>query len=218
MSKGRTMNKLSFSQIASAVKYLGVVFAVSFLSACADTRIVTLEGPVQQRHNLTDYDSDGVIKAREKCDETTIGAAIDNYGCGTKIPQIKPFKIDIKFANDSYQLPEQAHGEISKLAKFLEMYPEIKVVIEGHSSKVGSAKLNQKLSNNRAKAVAMMLANVFEINENRIASIGYGYERLEDFGDSEQAHAVNRRIMAEVSHTEHIDVLKWTIYTVDQAN
>lgn len=218
MSKGLTMNKLSFSQIAPAKKYLGFVFAVLFLSACADTRIVTLEESVQQLHNLTDYDSDGVIKAREKCDDTTIGAAIDNYGCGTKTAQKKPFKIDIKFANDSYQLPEQAHGEISKLATFLEMYPEINIVIEGHTSKVGSAKLNKKLSNKRAKAVAIMLANVFEINENRITSIGYGYERLEDLGDSEQAHAVNRRIMAEVSHIEHIDDLKWTIYTVDQVN
>ena len=37
-------------------------------------------------------------------------------------------------------------------------------------------------------------------------------------GDTEQDHAVNRRIMAEISHTESIDELKWTIYTVDQTN
>tara|TARA_R110000737_G_scaffold22022_2_gene40626 strand:+ start:3761 stop:4399 length:639 start_codon:yes stop_codon:yes gene_type:complete len=212
------MNKLSFVKINTRSKYLLVACTVLFFTACAETRVITLEESVQQQYNLTDYDSDGVISAREKCPETRIGASIDNYGCGSKIAQIKPFKIAINFANNSYELPMHAHDEVSKLAEFLKNYPEVNIIIEGHSSNVGTAKLNQALSNERAKAIALMLVNDFKISENRVSSIGYGFERLKDKGDSEQAHAVNRRIMAEVSHTEHIDELKWTIYTVDQAN
>jgi len=218
MNKGLTMNKLSFNQIEPISKYLVAAFALLFISACADTRIVTLEESVQQLHNLTDDDSDGVIKAREKCDGTTLGALIDNYGCGSQISKIKPFKIDIKFENNSHVIPVSAYAEINKLAGFLEMYPEIDVVIEGHSSKVGSAKLNKTLSQNRAEAVTFMLINDFEINKSRIASIGYGFERMEISGDTEQAHAANRRIMVDIAHTENIDRLKWTIYTVDQVN
>ncbi|MGB1262444.1 MAG: OmpA family protein [Cognaticolwellia sp.] len=199
-------------------KYIVTALAAIFISACADTRIVTLEDTVVQVNDLVDYDSDGVVKAREKCDGTTFGASIDNYGCGTQVELIKPFRIDIKFANNSYQLPAGANFEISKLAEFLEKYPEINVVIEGHTSKVGSATLNQQLSNNRAQAVALMLSNEFNIDEKRISAIGYGFERLEVQGSSEHAHASNRRIMAEVSHSENIDDLKWTIYTVDQVN
>lgn len=212
------MNKLLIKPIEVTAKYLVVAFAVLFISACADTPIVTLEESVQQLNDLTDYDSDGVVKAREKCDGTAIGAAIDNYGCGTQTSKIMPFKIDVKFVNNSYQLSDQANVEISKLAELLKIYPQINVVIEGHSSKVGVAKLNQVLSNNRAKAVALVLINDFKINEQRISSIGYGFERLENLADTEQAHAENRRIMAEISHTEKIDDLKWTIYTVNQAN
>ena len=217
MNKELTMNKLSFGEIETTAKHLLVAFTVLFLTACADTSVITLEESVQQ-HNLTDYDSDGVINAREKCPETRIGASIDNYGCGSKIAQIKPLKIAINFANNSYELPLHAYDEISKLAEFLTLYPEVNIIIEGHSSKVGTAKLNQALSSERAKAVALMLVNEFKISENRVSSIGYGFDRLKEKGDTEQAHAINRRIMAEVSHTEHIDELKWTIYTVDQAN
>tara|TARA_R110001592_G_scaffold86732_2_gene255991 strand:- start:676 stop:1314 length:639 start_codon:yes stop_codon:yes gene_type:complete len=212
------MNKLSIKPIEVTAKYLMVAFAVIFISACADTPVVILEDSVQQLYDLTDYDSDGVVKAREKCDGTSIGAAIDNYGCGTQTSKIMPFKIDVKFVNNSYQLSDQANEDISKLAELLKMNPQINVVIEGHSSKIGVAKLNQVLSNNRAKAVALVLINDFKINEERISSIGYGFERLENLADTEQAHAENRRIMAEISHIEKIDDLKWTIYTVNQAN
>jgi outer membrane protein OmpA-like peptidoglycan-associated protein len=212
------MNKIQLNSIKAKPKYLIAALAIMLITACADSRIVTLEESVKQEKNLADYDSDGVIKAREKCDGTIIGASIDNYGCGSQTAKIKPFKIDIKFEHNSYELPLSAYTEIIKLAEFLATYSEINVLIEGHTSKVGTAELNQELSKNRAKAVALMLEKDFKISKDRIKSIGYGDTRLKEIGDTEQAHAANRRIMAEVSHTENIDALKWTIYTVDQAN
>ena len=64
----------------------------------------------------------------------------------------------------------------------------------------------------------MALENDFNINKNRISAVGYGFEKLKVIDDTEQAHSANRRIMAEISHTENVDELKWTIYTVDEAN
>lgn len=218
MRKELTMSKLFFNSIKSILICLVGAFTAIFLSACADTRVVKLEDSVEQIHNLADYDSDGVIKAREKCDGTTIGASVDNYGCGIKTSKIEPFKIDIKFEHNSYNIPATTYPEIRKLADFLKKYPELDILIEGHTSKVGTVQFNQILSKNRAIAVAQILANDFKINKDCISSIGYGFERLEEISDTEQAHTVNRRIMVEISHTEHIDELKWTIYTVDQAN
>ena len=212
------MNKFSINLTQPTLKYLAIVLTIFGISACADTGVVTLEKSVEQHNDLIDYDSDGVIKAREKCDGTTLGASIDNYGCGTQISKIEPFKINIKFEHNSYEIPESAYVEIKKLADFLKKHSEINLLIEGHTSKVGTVKLNQKLSNNRAKAVALVLTSEYNIAESRISSIGYGFERLEEIDDTELAHAANRRIMAEVSFTESMDELKWTIYTVDQAN
>lgn len=218
MTKELTMSKLLHTPKKLISAYLTVACTTFLLGACADTRIVTLDDTVKQQHNLIDYDSDGVIKAREKCDETTLGALVDNDGCGTKISNIEPFKVDIQFENNASEIPASAYSEIRKLAEVLEKYPSINVLIEGHTSRVGSAALNQALSNKRAQSVVLVLKNDFHINENRISAIGYGFEKLKVAGDTEQAHAANRRIMAEVSHTDSIDELKWTIYTVDQVH
>lgn len=212
------MSNLLLNKIQSMCKYSITVFTIMFITACADTSIVTLEKTVEQTNDLIDYDQDGVIKARDKCDFTAIDAAIDNYGCGTQTPRILPFKIDIKFAQNSYVIPTMAYGEIKNLVEFLEKYQALSIVIEGHTSKVGSAELNQTLSDNRAQAVELVLENDFGINKDRVSSIGYGFERLKEAGTSEEAHAANRRIIGEVSNTEKIDDLKWTIYTVDKAD
>jgi outer membrane protein OmpA-like peptidoglycan-associated protein len=212
------MSNKSLNKIRSMPKYLISAYTIMLLTACADSNIVTLEQSVEQTNDLIDYDRDGVIKARDKCDFTTIGASIDNYGCGTQTSTLNPFKIDIKFEQNSFIIPSVAYVEIKKLVGFLKKNPDLNLVIEGHTSKVGSVELNQTLSENRAKAVALVLENDFGIKKGRISSIGYGFERLKEKGDTEEAHAANRRIIAELSQTIHLDELKWTIYTVDKTD
>ena len=212
------MNNLMLIRMLSKAKYVVAIVFTLVISACADKTIVTLEKSVKQTNDLIDYDRDGVIKAREKCDFTVADAAVDNYGCGTKTPVIEPFKIDIKFANNSSVIPSQGYAEIKKLSEYLEKHPELDILIEGHTSRVGSESLNQTLSTKRAEAVALVLINDFNIDKNRVSSKGYGFERLAVAGDNEQAHAANRRIMAELSYTQQVEELKWTIYTVDETN
>jgi len=201
---------VSFTQIITTT------LTLFLLSACAGKNIVKLDEPVEQLQNLDDYDKDGVIEAREKCDETILGASIDNYGCGTQTSVIEPFKVNIKFENNSFVIPAQAYDKINELAGFLENNQEIKIVVEGHTSKVGSKQFNQILSEQRAKAVVLMLKHDFKIAEERLDYIGYGFERLEVEGQTPEAHAANRRIMAELTHTEHLNDMEWTIYSVEQ--
>ncbi|WP_426359947.1 OmpA family protein [Pseudocolwellia sp. HL-MZ19] len=203
---------LSISKTNIAV----VIFTTILISACAGNRIVNNDAPVEQLKNLNDYDSDGVIKAREKCDETVLGASIDNYGCGNQITKMEPFKINVKFANDSFAIPDLAYDKIKELADFLKENEKIEVVIEGHTSKVGKVTHNQTLSEQRAKAVVLVLIHDFKIPEARLNYVGYGFQRLENEAQTDEAHAANRRIMAELTHTEHFDEMEWTIYSVDQ--
>lgn len=213
--KEQTMNNNKNSQL-STFKTAGFLMTALLLGACAETTTVPMEASVYQLQNLEDYDSDGVIEAREKCAGTVLGATIDNYGCGRQTPSIEPLKVDIKFANNSYEIPSEAYGKIKELAEFLEKHQELQVVIEGHTSKVGDEELNQVLSENRASAVAFVLTNDFNLPLQRVSSVGYGFNRLEEEGNTPEAHAINRRIMAELTHIKHIDDMKWTIYTVDE--
>jgi OOP family OmpA-OmpF porin len=193
----------------------GIVLTMLLITACAGKPLQVMEAQVEQLKNLQDYDSDGVIEAREKCADTVLGATINNVGCGTQTTYVEPLNVDIKFANNSYSIPPSAISEIQALAKFLEQRPELRVIIEGHTSKVGAAELNKILSAERAKSVASLLVNDFNIPPERVSSIGYGFEKLADFADNEEAHATNRRILAEFNETVIVDEMKWTIYTVD---
>jgi outer membrane protein OmpA-like peptidoglycan-associated protein len=211
------INKLVLLKAFPTKKSAMLMCAAMVLSACAGNGIVKLEPSVEQLQDLNDHDRDGVIEARDKCADTVLGATIDNYGCGAHTTIVEPFKVDIKFTNNSYDIPTSALPKIQQLASFLKKNTTLQVLIEGHTSKVGSAELNQILSINRAKAVESILVNDFKIANERVSSQGFGFERLADLGDTETAHANNRRIMAELSKTVHVDDMIWTIYTVDQA-
>lgn len=195
---------------------LSTIFALGLIiSGCAKNQIVSLDEPTIQKFDLEDHDKDGVIEARDKCAATVKGALIDNYGCGTGVTRVEPLIIDIKFANNSYEIPDEAYSEIQKLAEVLTKDQRLSLVVEGHTSKVGSATLNQTLSENRANAVVDVLIHHFNISESRISSVGHGYNHLLDEGEDETAHAKNRRIMANITHSEYEDTMKWTIYSVD---
>jgi OOP family OmpA-OmpF porin len=209
-------NKLLLKKVYPSIKLSAFVCGSILLIACTSHEVVNLESSVEQLNNLNDNDADGVIEAREKCAGTVLGATIDNYGCGAQTTSVKPLKVDIKFAHNSHEIPPSAIPSIKKLATFLDDNKELQVLIEGHTSNVGSVELNQILSSNRAKAVVSVLVNDFNIAVERVSSKGYGFDHLADLAETETAHATNRRIMAELSKTVSVDDMIWTIYTVDQ--
>ncbi|MGS2721172.1 OmpA family protein [Paraglaciecola aestuariivivens] len=198
--------------------YPCMVLLAASLSACSTVDLVQPEQSVVQLYDLNDHDSDGVIEARDKCDNTVLGAAIDNVGCGTYSTYVEPVNIDIKFEHNSYAIPASALPKLKQLAAFLQQKPELKIVIEGHTSKVGKAKYNQRLSELRAQAVANILVNNFKLDPARVKPIGYGFERPLDDSDTEYAHKANRRIMAQFNKDVRVDDMIWTIYTVDQVD
>jgi OOP family OmpA-OmpF porin len=216
MLKEPTMNKLLNNTTHPIKSVLVLGLAMVFITSCADRGLVVMEAPVEQLENLQDYDSDGVIEAREKCADTVMGATIDNDGCPTQSAIIEQLRVEINFPNNSFAIPSSAYGEIKKLATIIDRNPELQVLIEGHTSHVGGAQLNKVLSEERAKAVVSILINDFGISQQRLSAIGYGFERLAVAGDTEEAHAANRRILAQSNLTTYKDDMKWTIYTVDQ--
>jgi outer membrane protein OmpA-like peptidoglycan-associated protein len=210
------MNKTNKSTGFSAIKLSVLICVFSILSACAGKNVIELEPSVVQLKDLRDLDSDGVIEDRERCADTVLGAIIDNYGCGTQTISENSVDLDIKFDNNSYAIKSDDFPRIKQLAIFLQNHPELDVVIEGHTSTPGGAELNQVLSENRANAVASILINQHNIDEERVEAIGFGFSRLADTADTEEAHATNRRIVASLSQEVIEDDMKWTIYTVDE--
>ncbi|MGB0899792.1 MAG: OmpA family protein [Psychrobium sp.] len=128
------------------------VLAISFLTlfGCVND-IVDIEQTVTQQHNLEDLDADGVIEARERCADTFLGANIDNYGCSSVKRIDDSITLKINFANNSSAISQADFEKIKEVSDFMRKFPGSHVTIEGHCSRQGSAELNQKLSENRAK-------------------------------------------------------------------
>ena len=191
------------------------IFFVFILSACSTQVINMTDGVTPQVFDLTDSEADGVISARDECPSSSAGVRVENNGCGTQTIETRRRKLEVNFDTNSFVVKNKYLTEIGKLADFLIKYPSTTVTVEGHTSIRGTAKLNKTLSQNRAQAIKNILVRQFNVEEDRITAIGYGFERLLLEGDDEYIHARNRRIVAEISSDVSLQNMKWTIYSVD---
>ena len=190
------------------------LLASTLLSACSS--IVTMDGNTTQLQDLNDLDKDGVIVARERCNDTLMGATIDNYGCGKVKPIHERSELKILFANDSHYIAPMYYEQVEVIAIFMNEFPNTNVTIEGHCSKTGSYDHNLALSQNRADAVTSLLSEQYSIASDRLTAIGYSYDRPVDESGTDMAQTRNRRVIAEVTGEDTTADMKWHIYTVDE--
>lgn len=104
---------------------------------------------------------------------------------------------NIFFETGSANLKAESQVELDKLVAFMNSNAAIRIEISGHTDNVGSDALNQKLSENRASAVANYLIDN-GIEKSRLRAVGYGKTRPIDTNDTEKGRANNRRTMFEI--------------------
>lgn len=149
-----------------------------------------------------DSDKDGVIDSRDKCPSTPMVDKVDANGCTIFTKKREVIDLLINFDNDKSAIKPKYKAEVARVAKFMKLYPHSKLVINGHTSSVGSAKHNEKLSQSRAQAVVDMLVNGFGIAATRLEAKGYGESQLLNTANTAKAHAENRRIQATMKVTK----------------
>jgi len=76
------------------------------------------------------------------------------------------------------------YAPIELIASYMKNHPEAKVEIKGYASPEGPLELNQRLSEERAKAVMNALIKKYKISSSRLSSVGCGptdqlFEELE---------------------------------------
>jgi outer membrane protein OmpA-like peptidoglycan-associated protein len=127
--------------------------------------------------------------------------------------QIKPRTIDVPlaeikkgesmvlrnifFETNEFHLKPESTQELERLVKMMKENPSIQIEISGHTDNVGSESLNQRLSENRAKAVYDFLVNK-NIGTNRLKFVGYGMSKPIAPNDTEEGRAQNRRTEIQV--------------------
>lgn len=99
---------------------------------------------------------------------------------------------NIFFETSSFQLKDESTAELQKLLGLMQNNKNLKIEISGHTDNVGDDKSNQKLSENRAKAVYEYLTTN-GISAERLSYKGFGESSPVATNDTEEGRAQNRR-------------------------
>lgn len=156
----------------------------------------------QPEQRPVDSDGDGVIDSRDKCPDTQAGHKVDADGCVMYRDETITKTLMVTFGFDSAKIPAGQDSDIRSTADFLKEYPQLDVVIEGHTDDIGPESYNLQLSQERAKAVGNSLIKDFGINESRVSTVGYGEAQPIVPNTSRANRAQNRRVEAKMSVTK----------------
>ena len=96
------------------------------------------------------------------------------------------------FDTDEYNIDSADAATLQSQAQWLQRYPNVTVVVEGHTDERGTRDYNLALGERRATAAANYLASL-GIARSRIRTISYGKERPQELSSNPQAWSQNRR-------------------------
>ncbi|HSD05978.1 DUF5723 family protein [Flavobacterium sp.] len=150
-----------------------------------------------------DADKDGVLDKDDAC--PTIAGPASNKGCPEVTKEVlKELKVQARavyFVTGKAILQGadkgQTDGRLDAIKDIIKNYPNAKFSIEGHTDNVGNAKVNQKLSEARAKVVMDALIAKGVKPEN-LTYKGYGASKPVASNKTAAGRAQNRR--TEVIH------------------
>ncbi len=145
-----------------------------------------------------DTDGDGILGGRDKCPDQpeTKNNFQDEDGCPDEVPvAVKKFTgviEGINFKTKSADILPGSFVILDRAVEVLKEYPDVRLEISGHTDDRGSADFNRDLSQRRADAVKMYIANR-GVAADRLQAVGYGEDRPLADNRSETGRARNRR-------------------------
>lgn len=144
-----------------------------------------------------DSDGDGVLDKDDNCPDEP-GSA-NKRGCPPMVVEEDLSKLDkysdqIFFNSGKYYIDEQYIDKLDDIIEIMDLYPDAKFTIEGHTDNIGNAALNRKLSYARANAIKDYLIYRAGVEPSRLFPIGCGSERPLGNNNTIAGRAKNRRV------------------------
>jgi OOP family OmpA-OmpF porin len=106
----------------------------------------------------------------------------------------------VEFDTNKAIVKPQYDSNIEEVADVMKKYPDLKIVIEGHTDNVGTEKYNINLSQKRAEAIKQLMVKKFNIDANRIKAKGFGFSKPLDKNTLKEGRQKNRRVEAAVEY------------------
>jgi len=162
--------------------------------------------------NLGDADNDGVIDARDDCENLNADAVISNAGCAKDKNIIAQTVLDIEFKSDDWHVNKKYFSELKRFAEFHKQHLAGYVSIEGHTDSTGNGAHNMKLSQFRAQSVVKLLTDNYGFDKHKVSWIGYGETKPVADNKTKAGRKKNRRIVAVISEHELHEVRNWSVH------
>jgi outer membrane protein OmpA-like peptidoglycan-associated protein len=147
-----------------------------------------------------DRDKDGVPNDEDACPDEAGPRDPDprKNGCPKAFVRGGEIKIidQVKFKTNSAEIEKGKDSEdvLQAVLQVLNAHAEIKKLrVEGHTDDRGNAKLNKKLSLDRAASVVKWLT-AHGVDAKRVSSAGFGSERPLESNGTEDGRRINRRV------------------------
>ncbi len=99
------------------------------------------------------------------------------------------------FGLDQYTLSADAQNTLRAQAQFLQRYPLVNFVVEGHADERGTREYNLALGDRRGQSAREFLASL-GIDGSRLQVVSYGKERPSATGRGDAVWAKNRRAVS----------------------
>lgn len=148
---------------------------------------------------IPDEDGDGISDPDDKCpkEPETANSYLDDDGCPDQLPEeMKRFSgvvEGITFETDQATIKASSAKILKKALKVLKIFPDVNLVISGHTDSRGDRVHNMLLSRRRAEAVKEWLVKR-GIEASRIKTEGFGADQPIDTNDTKEGRSRNRRI------------------------
>jgi OOP family OmpA-OmpF porin len=111
------------------------------------------------------------------------------------VPARIAMAMELEFAANSADIRPQYHGELRKVANFMNANPRVTATVEGHTGNLqATAALAMEISQRRAQNVVNYLVNNFGVPRSRLAAEGFGQTRRFAYNTSLEGQQENRRV------------------------
>ena len=157
-------------------RIFGIVAATFLLAAC-------------ETASQVDGDSASTSTSNTASSSSASSSAVTEKTPAEKLAQVGD---TVNFGFDSAELTVSARSTLNRQAAFLNLNPDVMIVIEGHADERGTREYNLALGERRATAVRDYLV-AKGINSARVRTVSYGKERPSVSGSDEASWAKNRR-------------------------
>ncbi|OFZ17701.1 MAG: hypothetical protein A2Z20_01590 [Bdellovibrionales bacterium RBG_16_40_8] len=97
------------------------------------------------------------------------------------------------FPSGRADIPAASLGILAKVKTVADTLKPLEIIVEGHTDATGDARINQKLSEKRAAAVAEYF-QTSGVKSEKIDSVGYGFKKPIATNKSAEGRAQNRRV------------------------